>query len=193
MRQVRGGVLALTVQGGRLITVLLAGALLAACAVPAPRPGAPVEIGAVRVPDDPVPLPVEEAQPTPRIDPIPEVPAAPEAPAPTAPAALALAAQSEQALAAGDLRVAGLQLERALRIAPRDPGLWNRLAQVRLQQGEFQQAERMAERSLQLGPADSRLALANWRLIAAAREGMGDTEGVQRALEEVRRLERALG
>lgn len=176
------------IRGGRLATALVAAALLAACAVPAPRPGVPAETGIVWVPPEPPPSPVEEAAPVPVAP-----PSEPEAPAPTAPAALALAEQSDQSLAAGDLRLAGLQLERALRIAPRDPGLWNRLAQVRLQQGEFQQAERMAERSLQLGASDRRLALANWRIIAAAREGMGDAEGARRALEEVRRLERGLG
>ncbi len=187
MTQVFEGMSVATLRAGRLAIVLLAAAGLAACAVPAPRPGIPAETGVVVAPVDPLPLPAEEAEP------VPAFPAVPEEPAPTAPAALALAAQSEQAVAAGDLRLAGLQLERALRIAPRDAGLWNRLAQVRLQQGEFEQAERMAERSLQLGPADRGLTLANWRVIAAAREGMGDAEGARRALDEVRRLERALG
>jgi len=187
MTQVSKGISAATIRGGRLAIALLAAAGLAACAVPAPRPGVPAETGVVVAPVDPLPLPAEETPPA------PPVPAVPEEPAPTAPAALALAAQSEQAVAAGDLRLAGLHLERALRIAPRDAGLWNRLAQVRLQQGEYEQAERMAERSLQLGSADRGLALANWRIIAAAREGIGDAEGARRALDEVRRLERALG
>jgi len=189
MTQVSKGISVATIRGGRLVIALLAAAGLAACAVPAPRPGIPAETGVVVAPADPLPLPAEETPPAPPVPAVPEEPA----PAPTAPAALALAAQSEQALAAGDLRLAGLQLERALRIAPRDAGLWNRLAQVRLQQGEFEQAERMAERSLQLGSADRGLALANWRIIAAAREAVGDAEGARRALDEVRRLERALG
>lgn len=187
MTQVSKRISVVTIRGGRLAVALLATAMLAACAVPAPRPGVPAESGVVMAPADPAPLPAEETVPAPPVQP------APEEPAPTAAAALALAAQSEQALASGDLRLAGLQLERALRIAPRDAGLWNRLAQVRLQQREFEQAERMAERSLQLGSADRSLMLANWRIIAAAREGMGDAEGARRALDEVRRLERALG
>jgi len=187
MTQVGEGVSVVTIRGGRMAAVLLVAMTLAACAVPAPRPGIPAETGVVVAPEDALPSPEEEMQPA------APAPAAPEPAAPTAPAALALAAQSEQAVAAGDLRLAGLQLERALRIAPRDADLWSRLAQVRLQQGEFQQAERMAERSLQLGSADRDLALANWRIIAAAREGMGDAEGARRALDEVRRLERALG
>jgi hypothetical protein len=169
---------------------LLLPLMLVACAVPAPRsplPQAPLPAplpAPATVEPIPVPAPVE-----------PQVvrPPEPVPPPPTAPAALTLAAQSDAARAAGDLRLAGQHLERALRIAPRDPELWHRLARVRLDQGEFQQAERMAERSLQLGPGDRVLVLANWRIIAAAREAMGDAEGARRALEEVRRLESGLG
>ncbi len=170
---------------GRVFSVLVLVALLGACAVPAPRPAAPPQpaVGAVII--DPVP---EREEVRPR-EPAP----VPQQPPATAPAALALAAQSDQARSEGNLRLAGLQLERALRIAPRDPDLWNRLAQVRLEQQDFQQAERMAERSLQLGTGDRALMLSNWRIIASAREGLGDIEGVRRALEEIRRLERAVG
>lgn len=182
MKQVMIGVSASGQRAGRLLAMLPAAALLAACAVPAPRPDVPVETGVVIPAPEIAPAEPEEA---PR--------AAPEEPAPTAAAALALAEQSDAAIAAGDLRRAGLQLERALRIAPRDAGLWNRLAQVRFEQGEFRQAERMSQRSLQLGSGDRALALANWRIIAEARERMGDADGAERALDEVRRLERALG
>jgi len=170
----------------RFAALLLLVAMLGACAVPASRPGMPPDAGAGAVVVDP--LPGAEAARLPEALPEP----APEAPS-IAPAALALATQSDQARAEGNLRLAGLQLERALRIAPRDAGLWNRLAQVRLEQQEFQQAERMADRSLQLGSVDRALSLSNWRIIARAREAAGDTEGARRALEEVRRLERALG
>ncbi|WP_410344381.1 tetratricopeptide repeat protein [Thioalkalivibrio sp.] len=159
--------------------------MLGACAVPASRSGLPPDTrtgGVVVAPPE-----TEETRPAePAPDRVPKAPA-------TAPAALALAAQSDQSRAEGNLRLAGLQLERALRIAPRDAGLWNRLAQVRLEQQQFQQAERMADRSLQLGPADPALSLSNWRIIVRAREALGDSEGARRALEEVRRLERAVG
>ncbi|TVP79740.1 tetratricopeptide repeat protein [Thioalkalivibrio sp.] len=186
MRVIRRWGLAGDSLAGRLPALLLVTLMLGACAVPASRPGMPPDAGAGAVVVDPLPG-AEEVLP----------PAAVSEPAPDAvsiaPAALALAAQSDEARAEGNLRLAGLQLERALRIAPRDAGLWNRLAQVRLEQQEFQQAERMADRSLQLGSADRALSLSNWRIIARAREAVGDTEGARSALEEVRRLERALG
>lgn len=166
--------------------VLLLPLLLAACATPVPRSSAPPQ----PLPDAPVvqPLPVPSPPELEVItDPVPP------APPPSAPAALTLAQQSDAAVAAGDLRLAALHLERALRIAPRDADLWHRLAAVRLAQREFQQAERMAERSLQLNAGDRRLALDNWRIIAQARDAMGDTEGARRAWDEVRRLESALG
>ena len=168
------------------LAVLLLTAMLGACAVPASRPGLPPDTGAGALIAAPLPEAEGTLPPEAEPNPVPEVSA-------TAPAALALAAQSDQARAEGNLRLAGIQLERALRIAPRDAGLWNRLAQVRLEQQEFQQAERMADRSLQLGAADRALSLSNWRIIVRAREGLGDSEGARRALEEVRRLERGIG
>jgi cytochrome c-type biogenesis protein CcmH/NrfG len=167
--------------------VLLLPLLIVACASPAPRP-----------PPPPVPAPLPE----PPVVQILPVPAPPElevittpapAPPPSVPAAMRLAEHSESAVVAGDLRLAALHLERALRIAPRDADLWHRLARVRLAQLEFEQAERMAERSLQLGAGDRRLALENWRIIAQAREALGDTAGARRAWDEVLRLESALG
>jgi hypothetical protein len=195
MRMQERRALAARRRAGRTLAVLLLTGTLAACAVPAPRPAPPPHpigpaAGAVVV--DPLPEPEALPPPAPAPVPVPEPAPAPE-PVPTAPAALALAAQSEQARAEGNLRLAGLQLERALRIAPRDAGLWNRLAQVRLEQQEFRQAERTAERSLQLGAGDRELSLSNWRIIARAREALGDREGARRALEEVQRLERSLG
>ncbi|AHE98903.1 tetratricopeptide repeat protein [Thioalkalivibrio paradoxus] len=167
---------------------VLAALLLGACAVPAPRTSLPPPSAPMPAPP---PVVVEEVQPPePEAAPVPEPEPSPPV---TAPAALTLAAQSDEARAAGDLRLAGLRLERALRIAPRDPDLWSRLARVRLEQGEFVQAERMAHRSLQLGSGDRAQALANWRIIAGAREGMGDTDGARRAMDEVRRLESEVG
>ena len=181
------GTLASAFHPGRW-SVLLLPLLLAACATPVPRSPAPPQ--PVSLPDSPVvqPLPVPSPPELEVItDPVPP------APPPSAPAALSLAQQSDAAVAAGDLRLAALHLERALRIAPRDADLWHRLAAVRLAQLEFQQAERMAERSLQLNAGDRRLALENWRIIAQAREAMGDTEGARRARDEVRRRESVLG
>jgi predicted Zn-dependent protease len=85
--------------------------------------------------------------------------------------------------ASGRLANAAASLERALRIEPRNPRLWQELARVRLMQGEFVQAESIAARSNSWAGNDERLRAENWRLIAQAREARGDTEGARAALE----------
>lgn len=67
-----------------------------------------------------------------------------------------LTAGSEQRRA-GDLGQAAMTLERALRIEPRQPALWLELALVRLDEGNFAQAEQLARKAGSLAPADSPL------------------------------------
>jgi Tfp pilus assembly protein PilF len=67
-----------------------------------------------------------------------------------------LTAASDQRRA-GDLGQAAMTLERALRIEPRQPALWLELALVRLDEGNFAQAEQLARKAGSLAPADSPL------------------------------------
>ncbi len=90
--------------------------------------------------------------------------------------------------AAGRLPNAAASLERALRIEPRNPRLWQELARVRLKQGEFAQAESVALRSNAWAGADPALRTENWRLIAEAREARGDAQGARAALETAARM-----
>ena len=85
--------------------------------------------------------------------------------------------------ASGRLANAAASLERALRIEPRNPRLWQELARVRLKQGEYAQTESTAARSNSWAGGDSTLRAENWRLIAQAREARGDTAGARAALE----------
>ena len=75
--------------------------------------------------------------------------------------------------AAGRLANAAASLERALRIEPRNPRLWQELARVRLKQGEYAQAESLAARSNSWAGSDSALRAENQRLIEEAREAAG--------------------
>src|SRR5512134_1687977 len=86
-------------------------------------------------------------------------------------------------VAAGRLVNAAASLERALRIEPRNPRLWQELARVRLKQGDYAQAESVAARSNSWAGGDNRLRAENWRLIAQAREARGDAAGARAALE----------
>jgi Tfp pilus assembly protein PilF len=89
--------------------------------------------------------------------------------------------------AAGRLANAAASLERALRIEPRNPRLWQELARVRLKQGDYAQAESTAARSNSWAGGDHALRAENWRLIAQAREARGDADGARAALEAAER------
>ena len=103
--------------------------------------------------------------------PVPE--SAPPLPAPAARTEnLAIAGLLDGAradAAAGRLANAAAALERALRIEPRNPRLWQELARVRLQQGDFVQAEQLAQRSNSWAGSDSALRAENARVIEQAR------------------------
>jgi tetratricopeptide (TPR) repeat protein len=98
------------------------------------------------------------------------------APAPSyqpAPAVKALVERAEVQRAAGDLAGAAATLERALRIDQRNPYLLNRLAQVRLEQGQFAQADSLAAKSSILAGDAPALKRDNQRIMAAARRASG--------------------
>jgi len=71
--------------------------------------------------------------------------------------------------ASGRLPNAAASLERALRIEPRNPRLWQELARVRLQQRDFAQAESLAQRSNTYAAGDNALRAENARIIEQAR------------------------
>jgi tetratricopeptide (TPR) repeat protein len=113
-------------------------------------------------------------------------------PAP-APESVAIAGLMEGARAdagAGRLANAAASLERALRIEPRNPRLWQELARLRLKQGEYAQAESTAARSSSWAGGDNGLRAENWRLIAEARTARGDSKGARAALERSKQFER---
>tara|TARA_R110002020_G_scaffold14479_2_gene51326 strand:- start:933 stop:1592 length:660 start_codon:yes stop_codon:yes gene_type:complete len=86
----------------------------------------------------------------------------------------------------GDLGGASSSLERAMRIAPREPQVFYRLAQVRLAQGNAAQAEQMAQRGLSFATGRPPLEAGLWELIAQAREQMGNASGAAEARQRAR-------
>jgi Tfp pilus assembly protein PilF len=139
--------------------VLLLAVLLASCAAPEQQPEQP------ETPPEPPPPPAVSTQKE----------------------NVAIAGLMESARSAsssGDLAGAAASLERALRIEPRNPRLWQELARVRLKQGQFAQAESVAARSNSWAGDDRALRAENWRLIAESRRARGDAEGAKAALEQ---------
>ncbi len=109
-----------------------------------------------------------------------------EAPVSGNPAIIALAASARADIAAYEYGNAAASLERALRIEPRNARLWHELAQVRLQEEEYRQAESLALRSNRFTGDNNVLRRANWELIAESRKGRGDLSGAQRARERTK-------
>lgn len=94
---------------------------------------------------------------------------------------LALLSTAQQQQGNGDLNGAASSLERAQRIAPREPQVLYRLAEVRLAQGDAAQAEQFARRGLTLASGRPALQAGLWDLIAQARERQGDAAGAAQA------------
>lgn len=144
------------------------------------RPAPVTDAGTAQPVERPAPIrplvPVEEVEPEPEPEPEVEVYAYSEervpAFAPNRPV-LALVERAEAQRAAGDLTGAAAALERALRIEPRNPHLLNRLARVRLQQGNYGQADSLASKSNALAGAASALERDNLSIITAARRAAG--------------------
>lgn len=112
--------------------------------------------------------------------------AAPEQPdvAPVAarpPAVSALLQRADVAEKAGKNAEAAAELERALRIAPRDGELWLRLGRVRLRQRQWQQAESTGLKCVSLAESDAPTRQAAWELIGSARAARGDAAGAAAA------------
>ncbi|SDV05172.1 tetratricopeptide repeat protein [Pseudomonas mucidolens] len=99
---------------------------------------------------------------------------------------LALLTTAQQQQAGGDLNGASSSLERAQRVAPREPQVLYRLAQVRLAQGDAPQAEQFARRGLTLANGRPDLQASLWGVIAQAREKQGDATGAAQARQKAK-------
>lgn len=77
-----------------------------------------------------------------------------------------LMASAEQKRSDGDPSAAANSLERALRIEPRNATLWSRLADIRFDQSNWQQAIQLAAKSNTLARNDNQLRRRNWYLMA---------------------------
>ncbi|WP_236188757.1 tetratricopeptide repeat protein [Pseudomonas paraglycinae] len=99
---------------------------------------------------------------------------------------LALLTTAQQQQAGGDLNGASSSLERAQRVAPREPQVLYRLAQVRMAQGDAPQAEQTARRALTMANGRPDLQASLWELIAQAREKQGDSAGATLARQKAK-------
>lgn len=99
---------------------------------------------------------------------------------------LALLTTAQQQQASGDLNGASSSLERAQRVAPREPQVLYRLAQVRMAQGDAPQAEQFARRGLTMANGRPDLQANLWALIGDARAAQGDAAGAAQARQKAK-------
>ena len=99
---------------------------------------------------------------------------------------LALLTTAQQQQGGGDLNGASSSLERAQRVAPREPQVLYRLAQVRMAQGDAPQAEQFARRGLTLANGRPDLQASLWALIGDARAAQGDAAGAAQARQKAK-------
>lgn len=179
----------------RLFLSLLVAAIAAGCASPRGKKSSWPYPEEPRAPS--APMPQEPAPGTPSAIP----PPAPDKPLANYPktaadisnsAVLSLLKQAREQRAAGAPDQAAAALERALRIEPRNYFVWAALAQVHLDQKNYDQAETVAQRSNSLARGNVYVEVENWRTIAGARQGRGDSSGAGQAQARVEELERIL-
>lgn len=168
--------------------------------VPPPRPKPPAPppaaAGTTAPADATVAMTAPSAAPAPAPAPAtPPAPAPRPAPPPKPPADLppaeisrdgnqavvALLESADKYVKSNQLDKAGAALERALRVEPRNAGIWHDLAQIRLHQGQYQQAESLASKSNNLAGGNRALQSRNWKLIGSARKAAGNAAGADEA------------
>jgi tetratricopeptide (TPR) repeat protein len=106
------------------------------------------------------------------------------------PAVQNLLASAQNSLQQGKPEDAASSLERAQRLAPQSAAVYQKLAEVRLQQNRVVEAEQLARKGVAYAHNNSQQA-ALWRLVAIAADRQGKGEVAAKAREKVILLEAA--
>ncbi len=178
----------------RFLPMLALLAAVTGCSVSPYQPSQPpVDDRSSRAePASPEPAPETETAPPydPAIaSPLPDTAPAPEseptpAPAPQvrqSTAVVALLSDAEQSRTQGDYQAAQGSLQRAQRIAPRDPEVYYSLALTHMELEDFDLAEQVALKGVSLAQGNPYQSQRLWRLIAKIRLRAGDPEGARQA------------
>lgn len=108
------------------------------------------------------------------------------------PAVLALYGQAQQQARGNQYEQAEASLERALGIAPRNPFIWQALANLHLRMKNYQRAATEIQRSDSLAHDNPYLEIGNLRTMAAIRRAQGDDAGAMQAQSQADALSRSL-
>jgi hypothetical protein len=159
---------------------------------PAPPIGQPPTNLANQVPPPATNLPV----PPPITPPAPPPEQPPQLPpfeplqsfAPLSPVVGALVIAANQNADKGNVGSATTTIERAIRIEPRNPILFYKLAVLRMKESKPRLAEDLAKKSALLAGKDKNLKKHSWLLIAKAREMQKNYKGAKEALAEANKF-----
>jgi len=97
------------------------------------------------------------------------------------PAIALLVNQANAAVSDHKLANASILIERALRIEPYNPRLWQRLAEVRVAQQRYLEAEEMAMRSFGQSARVGEWCRRNWLTLRETRRALGDPVEAEKA------------
>lgn len=141
---------------------LVSGLLFQGCAAYPPQQPAPYP------PPAPIPVPEVKKQPIPEVEPI-----RPPPPKQTSTIAADFSRQAAEQTRQGKPELAAAILERGLRAAPKDAMLWSQLAEVKLEQQQYQQASSLAAKSNSLAGSNAGILQKNYWIIEEARRRGG--------------------
>ncbi|MCJ8297348.1 MAG: tetratricopeptide repeat protein [Pseudomonadales bacterium] len=99
-------------------------------------------------------------------------------------ATIALLNTAKYQTTSGKLRAAQSSLERALRISPKDPEVYQSLGEVHRQLGEFAQAEQFVLKGIAVAAGQSSKLRRLWSALAKIRSQAGDTVGANQAFQK---------
>ena len=109
----------------------------------------------------------------------------------SSPAVMSLMGRADTLAGSGHMDDAAATLERALDLEPRNAFIYQRLAAVRLAQGQADQAEQLAQKSNSVAGDNPFVEANNWKLIAEARKTAGDAKGASAASSKAVNYERS--
>lgn len=118
------------------------------------------------------PMPSTPSQPAQSV-PQPEAKPLMHAPGQTSTIAADFSRKADDQVHQGRLDLAAATLERGLRVAPKDATLWSQLAEVKLQQQQYQQAQSLAAKSNSLAGGNMAIMRKNQQIIDKSRQETG--------------------
>lgn len=100
-----------------------------------------------------------------------------------------LLANANKAMEVGQLDKAEMLLERALRMAPREAQLWQGMARIRFEQGNYAQAVQFCLKSNSLAGKNEEIVHQNWLIMEKAYLKSGDYEKAAQARQKASEMD----